>query len=98
MDIEKLRQDGLEAQHKVAGTKEISGMIQDTEAGKGGKGPKGHFYLDGEKYTCWDQEVFDAFKQGNNVTIIYQEKENEWNGTVYINRTIIDINYRSNNG
>ena len=65
MDIDKIYKEGLEAQHKINGTKEIIGQIQCIEEAP--RGPVGHFYLDNDKYTCWNKEFLDGFKTGDHL-------------------------------
>ena len=55
--------------------------------------PEGDFYSNGEKYTCWDPIFYSTFKEGDNVSIEYTEKSNEYNGKTYINKNISKMVY-----
>jgi hypothetical protein len=90
MDIDKVIEEADQAYHKINETKEITGTIQEKEE-KQGPGPVGFFYLDNNKYTCWNDIFFNGFNKGDMVTIYYQDKENEWNGKIFINKNIINI-------
>jgi len=65
-------------------------------AGSAEKHPYGDFYVDGGKFTCWDEALFDKFNIGDVVEITYTEKSNESNGKVYINKNISTIKYAYN--
>jgi len=71
-------------------TKKISGTITDKKpyTGDSAKAPQGDFYMDKTKYACWDEDTFNNFKEGDMVQAEYTEKENEYNGKTYTNRSI----------
>ena len=57
-------------------------------SGSSENGPKGDFYCESVKYTCWEQKIFDDFKVGDVVDVDYTEKSNESGGKTYTNRNI----------
>ena len=61
--------------------------------GSAEKHPYGDFYADGEKYTCWEEELFNKFVEGDIVDIFYTEKPNVSNGITYLNKNISRMDY-----
>lgn len=74
----------------------VTGKIFRKEANQK-KGPKGFFFLmDGDKeikYTCWSQSIFDKYEQDDEVEIVYVLDENEYNGRVFVNKVIQNMNF-----
>ena len=91
MDIDKLRQQGLEAQQKVQGSKQITGLIEKKLKKYNGKGPVGLIYINDIEFTCWTDIFFKEVSEGDLVQVSYTEKLNSWNGKLITNRNIVDI-------
>jgi recombinational DNA repair protein RecR len=65
----------------------VKGIIESKQEHEG-KGPCGHIYIDGEKYTCWSETYWKSFVVGEEVELSYIEKTNEYNGKTYVNKNI----------
>lgn len=76
-------------------TKQIIGQITNKKiySGSSNKGPKGDFYIDRDKFSCWKEEEFNKFQIGDEVIIDYIEKENVTPDKTYTNKSITKIEY-----
>jgi hypothetical protein len=52
------------------------------------KGPIGDFYIDGIKYTCWSETIWNKFDIEDDVKLSYVTKTSDYNGRTFTNRNI----------
>lgn len=73
--------------------KKYTGTINNKTpyVGEAKKHPAGDFYIDGDKYTCWDTDIFDEFNTGDAVMVDYTEKPNVWGGKTYMNKSVSNM-------
>jgi hypothetical protein len=57
------------------------------------KGPVGEFYIDGIKYTCWSETIWEKFDVEDDVKVDFVTKTSEYNGRQYTNRNISHMRY-----
>lgn len=74
-------------------TKKITGQITDKKpyTGNSDRAPQGDFYVDKNKYACWNEDDFNNFNEGDLVEVEFTEKENDYDGKHYTNRSITKI-------
>lgn len=73
--------------------KQIEGIVTDKKlyTGDSSNAPAGDIYIEGDKFACWKKELFDKFNIGEQVSIEYTEKQNEYNGKTYVNKSISNV-------
>ena len=78
--------------------KRIEGIITEKKpySGNSSHAPTGDIYIDRDKFACWDKVLFDKYSVGEKVGIDYTEKENEYNGKTYINKSVVSIDGEDN--
>ena len=80
-------------------TLKIEGIITEKKpySGTSSNAPQGDIFVDNNKFACWDKEIFDKCIVGEVIHINYTEKENEYNGKKYVNKSISSIESKDSN-